>query len=673
MAGENDNSTFFLNLDASDFISQVGEAKGSIAELADSESLSGLIKGLGEVGIAVGVMGAAFFAVKESMDMVFDAENIKSVNAQFDILTQSAGVMGDKLKEALIQSGRGWVDETTLIEHANKALVQFQGGADKIPELMEIARKATSVFGGSITDNFDRLAEAVASGRTQALRYYGIQIDMNKAYKDYAASIGVAVGSLSKAGQQQAILNQAITMGREKFKNVDEDIRENINLWEQLKAIVKDIGETIALAFDNIAGPALARFFGKMKGTLETAKTWLQATIGHGSEQAAASVKLLNDRISDTKQKLDDIKNHKGFAASMTTGEAQIQTQLLTSQLKNYEAELGKADKANEKFVQDKQKREAAAATQSPASVQTVDPEKRAQQEAKAAKEIAALDTKLTQQKIQNMDSVAEANALYDQQRKEQAHDVEVQIQEVKASEAAGTLTKKQAAQELIRLNQLKDLAMQKDDATLAKMQEQALDNYKNNSETVFEGVGRAFQSMSLKNQHALKDFGAQGDKTAQSFGSHMTNAFQQIGSGAKSGTDAMKDAFFGMIGDVAAQYGQMMMLASIFPPNPPVFAAGAALEMLSGMLGSMSSGSSPLTPGSAATGISGDPGSLNNPANPTGGTSLASSGTGPKSVNLIVQGNVFNNDQTQRWLVDQIRQAADATDFKVSSIGGGL
>lgn len=673
MAGD-DNSTFFLNLDASDFLSGVGDAKSAISNLSDADSLKGLIQGFETVGIAAGVLGAAVLAIKESMDLVFEAENIKQVNAQFDALSENAGVLSEKLKAGLIDASKGWVDETSLMKAANKAMTELEVGADRLPEVMTIARQATAVFGGDITQNFETISNAVAAGNTRMLRHLGIIVDQQKAYREYASSIGSTVGALSKAGQQQAVLNAVLSQGKEKFGSVNEDIKQNLNAWSELKAAIKEIGETFALAFDSIAGPRMATFFHMLKNNLESAKTWIKASFGQGAEQADASVKLLNDRITETKKKIEDIQNKKGIGAAMTTGEAQIQTQLLTAQLQKYEQELGKASKADEKFVQDRKEREKDAQG---GGIKTsgVDPIKQAEQESKAKKDLAALDSQITQQKIQSMDSISEATELYNKQLQEQGKEVDAQIAQVRAQAQAGTITQKQATDEIAKLNELKDLKMAKDDQALAKMQQQALDHYVANSKNTFDGVGRAFHSMSEKNKMALKDFGANGDKVAQSFGSHMTSAFQEIGSGAKSGTDAMKDAFFGMIADVAAQYGQMMMLASIFPFNPPVFAAGAALEMLSGMLGSAGGGgsTSSFTAGSQGTGISGDPGSLNSPANPTGGTSLASNTNGPRSVNLIVQGNVFNNDQTSRWIVDQVRAASDATDFKISSIGGGL
>lgn len=676
MAGEDDNnSTFYLNLDASDFMSGVGEAKDVLSKLGESDSLSGLVDGLETAGLAVGALGAAFLAVKFTFDEVLDAERIKQTGEQFNVLATQSGVYADTLKKGLEEASKGWVDETTLMDAANKAMVQLQGGVQKLPEIMDLARKATIVMGGDVVDNFNMITQAIASGRTQTLKMHGLVVDQATVYRDYANSIGTTVAALSQAGKQEAMMNAVLKVGQQQFANVNDEARKNTDLWIQFKAVIKDVGDVIALAFDNIAGSAMARFFGAMKTSLEGAKTWLTAEFGVGAEKAAAQVDILKEKIADTTQKLDDIKNKKGFASTLTAGEAAIQTQMLTTQLAKYNAELAKTQEEN-KGVLDQENAKVEAqrkAADASKGVDKKDPIKEAQEEAAQQKALAQLDDQLTKEKISNMGSVIEANKLYDQQLKQQGQVIDAQINEIKAKAQQGVITQQQANDQIVKLNQLKNLKIERDDSQLYKMQEQALDNYKSHAETVYDGIARAFQSMSLKNQHALKDFGAQGDQVTQTFGSHMTNAFQQMGSGAKTGTQALSDAMNGMIGDIAAHYGQMLMLASIWPPNPAEFAAGAALEMLAGYLGSSSSSSSALTPGSAATGTSGAPGTLNNPANPTGGTSLASQTNGPSQVNLIIQGHMFGTDETNRWLVDQVRNCADATDFKITSIGGGI
>jgi hypothetical protein len=197
-------------------------------------------------------------------------------------------------------------------------------------------------------------------------------------------------------------------------------------------------------------------------------------------------------------------------------------------------------------------------------------------------------------------------------------------------------------------------------------MRIKALDNYLHHSESVADGVGRAFKVMSDKNKIALGDFGAMGEKVSTSFGSHMSSAFKDIGSGAKSATDALGGAFKGMVGDMASQYGEMEFLASIWPPNPAGLAAGAALMTLGGFLSGSGGGSSASgidTSGGSSSGASSSVSSTD-----SGLSANAAQTTPQKSTTLVINGPIMNNDQTARWLTDAVRRASDSSAFTIQA-----
>lgn len=235
----------------------------------------------------------AFQQVGEAaINAVMDAEKIKAFNNQFEALAKQAGIAGDVLRNALGNAANGLVDDSDMIASANKALIQLGQSATKLPETMELARKATTAFGGDVLQNFELINQAVASGNTRSLRQIGIVIDQEKAIKDYARSLGVSADALSQTGRQQAILNAVLEKGGTNFKNVNDNALTATNEFTRLKVAIKDAGDSFKLAFESTFGPALASM---AKGLTSFVK---QLT---GTNSLDEQLQIINTRLKEIK------------------------------------------------------------------------------------------------------------------------------------------------------------------------------------------------------------------------------------------------------------------------------------------------------------------------------------------------------------------------------------
>ena len=137
--------------------------------------------------------------------------------------------------------------------------------------------------------------------------------------------------------------------------------------------------------------------------------------------------------------------------------------------------------------------------------------------------------------------------------------------------------------------------------------------------------------------------------------------AFNSIASGSKNASDALSDAMGGAVADIAGNYGQMMVSAGLFPPDPPVLAGGFALLALSAALGK-GKGSSTVSSGGGGGGMA-----SSTITSPAPNVPQAEKG---KSVSLQIMGNYFETQETQKQIMEMIRKESDATDFKYAQIG---
>lgn len=689
-------STYTLNLDAEQFTTAANKAAASLTSVGEAgESILKLVETLEHMSLAVGVLTVALLAVDKLFESVFESEKIKQTEEQFDSLAKAAGLYPEALKKGLEEASKGWVDETELMGHANKALTELETGTEKLPEVMELARKATARFGGDFMQNFDAMAQAVASGNTRQLRHLGIVIDQQKAYRDYAMSIGTTVDALSLAGRQQAVMNALLEQGSEKFKGSGDEILKATSLARQFQAALKDIGEAITLGLGKLAEwarlPAMLETLAFRANQVKIAfKDWF----GSGSEQQEAHLTRTKDKMSELYGEIQRVQQRMHEAHDPRVIEVhQKHLDDLRAAYNRLQGDLKKTEEAH-KHLEETEK----AGIEKNAQVSKVNLEAQKKQRAEFAKDMAAQDRELaainrqnTQEEMKSMASIDKANELYNKKRLEDAAQVEAQItavkakqQEIRAKAAQGQITHTQELaeisktnQQIVQLNKLKDQKLEQDDAELARMQKQALDNYVAKSQNAADAVVRAWSAAAQKEKMAISDASKFGIASVNAFQSNASSALQAWGAHTKSATDAAKGAFYGMIGDVSLQYGEMLMIAGIGSLNPAEAAAGGALIALSGYLKSIGGpGASVSSGGTFASGGLGSTGATS--GNGAGGAALPTIAAGQTQnvgpgVHLVIQGSVFDSEATRTRIADLVRQAQDSTDFSIAKVGGGV
>lgn len=259
MADDSNSGQFTLDLDNADFVKKILESKNLVMQLGDKDNMSGLLEGIGDVAPAIGVAAAALYTFKTVMDLVFEGENIKQTNEQFELLAKNMGLAGDALKEGLLKASGGLVDENALLQAANKAMVEMGGNAAQIPQLMDLARKSTAVFGGDLLTNFNEMSLAIANGNQRMLAHKGIVVDVQLAYRQYAESIGILPDQLSKTEKEYVLLNAALEKGDKAFAGADLNIKQTTNAVTELKVALKELWDDMASNITKNLGPAMTQ------------------------------------------------------------------------------------------------------------------------------------------------------------------------------------------------------------------------------------------------------------------------------------------------------------------------------------------------------------------------------------------------------------------------------
>lgn len=644
MADDKDKISFLLDLDVAEFTEKGLQAKGIIEQLGSEESVSGLLEGLTKAGMVLGTVGIAAFAFKKAIDLTVEGEEIERVNKQFEILSEQAGIAPEKLKKGLEDAARGLVDTDDLLKIANESIVKMGGSADKLPQIMDIAMKATQVYGGDAKTNFENISTAIANGNTRLLKHYGIIVDAAKAEKEFAEANGTTADQLSEVGKRQAILNAALAQGSDSFKNIEINTKSATNILQSLKTTFVEIGQTFTLVFEKTVGPGIRSFLGTVEGWAKKFHVLIKDQFEGGATDATKSLKQIN--AQSKQNQLDDKTAH--------------------------DAEMARIKIRSQESIIDKEK----------------------QQKAQLAfrKEMEKIDKEYFTAQQSNVNSLAQVEQLVKKQAEMSEKDHQSRLQAIRANVSLTRSQKK-------KLENMEDQRFSADRIAQAqkeeKLREQLLTNYLHKSQTVFQGVGRAAQVSALKARAELGDFGKMGEQTMSSFSTYSTSAFESMGEAAVKGGDmaqaagnAMKSLFFNVLADRAIQTGAVMLLEGIWPPNPLALGAGAGLIALGGALRTMAGGSGTTVGGASGGGVgtsgigvvtqsapsptqSGASSSEESTAASTTATPDMAQQTGPqRTVNVNIAGNYLETDSSKRMIMDLMRQETDATGFNYNQIG---
>ncbi len=660
-----------IDLDIKQFMANAATAQASVQKIGDATNLKGLTDGLLRAGTAVGVMGAAVAAFKAGLSFVKEYENVQAINEQFAMLARNAGLAGDNLKEKVLAATKGLADQEDAIVAASEAMTKLGVNASQLPEIMEIARKRTMVFGGDLISNFDQISTAIAAGNTRALRNIGIVVDQEKALRNYARSVGQTVDTLSQEQRQRAMLDAALKQAQKTYKDLNEDTRAVTVSWSKLIVTLKDLGETAMEVFGKKLQPWFKKFVGGAQAMAEAGTKYLREQFGSDAEQAAGQLETVYKQLNMLRMRVNEAKVAKsegGFLNFLIYGAGgpELEMKNLEKKIAALEAKRDELlAKTQPKEEEKKIEAEAAPAAAGPGPDLELIKEQRSKFEADI---LAMRQQRLAAEREHASASINEQGQLEIDgerillgQKLTLWEEHQARLAQLETNKSLTDAQREEMAMEQERIYLAQRIQLEQE---LDQARQQSLDNWVNNSESATEGVSRAFIAGAAQQKRALTDWGATGKLVYNSFSNNATQALLAFGSGAMNAQEALRALTFGVIADTAEAKGKEMLLASIWPPNPAGMAGGAGLIALAGFLRSKAGAAA----GGGIPGVGGGAGTT--PTMPEGDRPEMKE-TEKKAVTIQVQGSYFETEQTQRRLVEMIRAESDATDFRFRQIGG--
>lgn len=222
---------------------------------------------------AAAAIGAAWVTVAQGWDLAMQAAEGMQQRQAFANLAASHGAAADQIVESLQRVSGETISTKDLIEKAGTAML-LGIPADKLSRLMEIARASSRVTGQSVSKSFDDIALAVGRGSKLILDNLGIIVQEEKAYKEYAATLGKSADQLTDAEKKQAFMNATLAAGDDIIKRVGVTSATAAEKMQAFEARIQNLRETVGRGL--LA--ALTAAYGAMT-LLASAGLWLYGVL----------------------------------------------------------------------------------------------------------------------------------------------------------------------------------------------------------------------------------------------------------------------------------------------------------------------------------------------------------------------------------------------------------
>ena len=277
------------------------------------KNVDGLGKSLGGLTKKAGIVAGALFVAKKSFDAVVAsvqaAGKFEGVQAGFDNLSKKTGFSTsafDKFNKAL----DGTIKSTDLMTMANNAmLLGITDSEDQMAQMFDTAQRLAKAVGQDAAFGVNSLVTGIGRQSKLMLDNLGIMIDTQKAYDDYAATLGKTASELDETERKQAFTNAALEEAERLAASLGEEQMTLTDQFNQGKKAVADI----AVNMGQLLTPAVSFLATGFVHAADAVANFLGRLNGVKIEEALVSTSMdkVNQALKDRKDEYDEINTQQ--------------------------------------------------------------------------------------------------------------------------------------------------------------------------------------------------------------------------------------------------------------------------------------------------------------------------------------------------------------------------
>jgi hypothetical protein len=176
-----------------------------------------------------------------------EAPAFQQLETSFENLAASAGQNSQEILASMRAASDGMINDADLMTSYNEAMLLVGDSmADKFPALLEIARASAAATGEDVGFLLDSLVKGIGRGSPMILDNLGLTINLAEANQAYADSLGIAVDEMTKAQQQEALLNAVVEAGSGFVERLGDNTGGAAATIAQLKTTFQNLKMSLA-------------------------------------------------------------------------------------------------------------------------------------------------------------------------------------------------------------------------------------------------------------------------------------------------------------------------------------------------------------------------------------------------------------------------------------------
>ena len=223
-----------------------------------TKDVKGVGAAFGALASSAAKAAAAFYAAKGIINGIRETIQISSkltaVEGGFKNLTKGIGGTGDTLKK-LQEATDGTVNSIDLMTQANNAMLLgvFETN-DQMAEAFDIAQRLGAALGQDALFGVESLVTGMGRQSKLMLDNLGIIVDIEKANKAHADSLGITVEQLTDQQKKTAFNNATMKAARELVNDLGEENLTTADRINKLKSsatnMAGELGQALTPAFN---------------------------------------------------------------------------------------------------------------------------------------------------------------------------------------------------------------------------------------------------------------------------------------------------------------------------------------------------------------------------------------------------------------------------------------
>lgn len=591
------------------------------------------------------------------VNLALEAEHVRVVNAQFAAITQQTGIATEAFNQAIMRSIDGLIDDEEALNIANQAMIRLGTTAQRLPELFELARKASAAGFGDMKSNVEALVYAIQTGNERALKQQvGLTVDLAKEQKKLAHELGISVSQLTEQQKAFANSNAIMAEAEKRFGKIDGSVKGFSDSLSRLGVALDNFSESKAITFDRIFGQTIRNTFDRLTQVLNLSANSTKE-ISMAQDKAGESANILRERIA--------LLNKELMSARSPTRIDDLNQQIGQAEesLKRLNQLFGATIRPIEGDPLAKRITEYQAYSQ---AIQLTEEQRRNQMALSEQRAMQFNQAMLGFMQQENASRQANLQFISDQGERQAQMEILYQDQ-LRQIVEKGINDRRQIEQNFS--NEKGFSQADRDALQLAQVeaQNQALLNAQQNYQMNSQGAWGKYV------QNAKNTLGDLGNYTKTTLVQGIGQSLAAMGSAIAKGEDAwvaFRNSFLGILGDIAINMGNMFIAMGIANQAIPIFgnitggaaiAAGAALVVLGGILKAFGGGAGGAKAMAGGGGVGAEPATTPEAPAFDATAPIGDGRMAPQTVvNFQVMGDILDSSDTQSRIVALLNDAID-------------